>query len=344
MKRFILSLLFSIPLVIYAQKDANYLEGAITLTDGKVTLSTEINVPEMSKTQIYETLLDWANKRFQPSKDFKARVLYQNPEDGTIAIGGDEFIIFSSTALTLDRSRIYYQLLINCEEEKCKVDMTRIRYWYGEEDNGGEKYDAEEWITDNIALNKSKTKLSPVMGKFRRKTIDLKNELFKDIRTLLGNETIVSAEEDAPEQSQAAPIAEKPAIETTTAKVQEKDSPKQPSNKRDEQIKNAVRITVTAGNDEEFELNKDGWGGFSELFGKEVVSCLIDTQKTMGNMLMSQNENFKISFYQQNSNKPITIECKKLTQQTINGEEAKKLNPNCIIEKTYNMYVGEILK
>jgi len=334
MKRFILSILFCIPLVVYAQKNANYLEGAITQTDGKVTLSTEINAPKMSKAQIYESLLNWANKRFQPSKDFKARVLYQNPEEGTIAIGGDEFIIFSSTALTLDRSRIYYQLLINCEEGKCNVDMTRIRYWYGEEDNGGEKYDAEEWITDDIALNKSKTKLSPVMGKFRRKTIDLKNELFKEIRTVLGAETPVPANEEEPAQPQAVP-----------AQAPVKDIPAQSSNHRDGLIKQAVRITVTAGNDEEFEMNKDSWGGFSELFGKEVVSCLIDTQKTMGNMLMSQNDNFKISFYPQNSDKPsLIIECKKLTQHTLNGEEAKKINSNCIIGKTYNMYVGEIIK
>lgn len=334
MKRFILSVLFSIPLVIYAQKDAKYLEGAITLTDGKVTLSTEINAPKMSKAQIYESILNWANKRFQPSKNFKARVLYQNPEEGTIAIGGDEFIIFSSTALTLDRSRIYYQLLINCEEEKCNVDMTRIRYWYGEEDNGGEKYDAEEWITDNIALNKSKTKLSPVMGKFRRKTIDLKNELFESIRKALGTETLVSTNKETPAQPQVVP-----------AKAPVKDIQVQPNNKRDEQIKQAIRITVTTGNDEEFELNKDSWGGFSELFGKEVVSCLIDTQKTMGNMLMLQNDNFKISFYQPNSNTPaIVIECKKLTQHTLKGEEAQKINPNCSLGKTYNMYVGEILK
>lgn len=334
MKRFLLSILLSIPLVVYAQKDAYYLEGAITLTDGKVTLSTEINAPDMSKTQIYESLLNWANKRFQPSKDFKARVLYQNPEEGTIAIGGDEFIVFSSTALTLDRSRIYYQLLINCEDGKCNADMTRIRYWYGEEDNGGEKYDAEEWITDDIALNKSKTKLSPVMGKFRRRTIDLKNELFESIRTALGAKTHVSANNETPAQPKAVP-----------AKAPVKDIPLQSNNQRDELIKQAARITVTAGNDEEFEMNKDSWGGFSELFGKKVVSCLIDTQKTMGNMLMSQNENFKIKFYPQNSNKPaLIIECKKLTQHTINGEEAKKINPNCIIEKTYNMYVGEIIK
>ena len=100
-----------------------------------------------------------------------------------------------------------------------------------------------------------------------------------------------------------------------------------------------------AGNDEQFEINKECWGGYGELFGKKVTFCIIDTQKTMGNMLMSQSENYKISFYLANNNEPaLVIDCKKLMQQTIQGEEAQKMNPNCQKEKSYNMYVGEIVK
>lgn len=56
------------------------------------------------------------------------------------------------------------------------MTMTRIRYWYDENRDGGEKYTAEEWITDDMALNKKKTKLAPICGKFRRETIDLKDD------------------------------------------------------------------------------------------------------------------------------------------------------------------------
>ena len=110
-------------------------------------------------------------------------------------------------------------------------------------------------------------------------------------------------------------------------------------------ITQSSRMTITAGNDEQFEISKECWGGFGELFGKKVVFCLIDTQKTMGNLLMTQSENYKISFYQSNNNQPVVvINCKKLMAQTINGEEAKKMSSNCIVGKSYNMYVGEILK
>ena len=180
MKKIILLFLLCLPLIGYAQSDDKYLEGAITLKDGKVCFSTEMNVPNMTKEQIYETLINWANKRFQPTEKMNARVLFQDPNEGSIAIGGEEYIVFTSSALSLDRTRIYYQMKLFCETRKCSIDMTRIRYWYDESRDGGEKYEAEEWITDKWALNKTKTKLTPITGKFRRKTIDLKDELFKD--------------------------------------------------------------------------------------------------------------------------------------------------------------------
>ena len=39
----------------------------------------------------------------------------------------------------------------------------------------------EELITDHYAVNKKRTRLFPHYGKFRRHTIDLKNELFNTI-------------------------------------------------------------------------------------------------------------------------------------------------------------------
>ena len=140
MKNIITLLFLYLPLLVFAQTDAKYLEGAITLKDGKVTFSTEMVTPAMTKEQIYETILNWANKRFQPTEKMNARVLFQNPEEGSIAIGGEEYIVFSTSALALDRTRIYYQMKITCEHGKSNIEMSRIRYWYDEARNGGEKY------------------------------------------------------------------------------------------------------------------------------------------------------------------------------------------------------------
>ena len=349
MKNIITLLFLCLPFLVNAQTDAKYLEGAITLKDGKVTFSSEMVTPAMTKEQIYETILNWANKRFQPTEKMNARVLFQNPEEGSIAIGGEEYLVFSNSALALDRTRIYYQMKITCEYGKSNIEMSRIRYWYDEARNGGEKYEAENWIVDEWGLNKSKTKLAPICGKFRKKTIDLKDELFMEIQSVLGNKMIALGLKSAPIKPEAqVQIVQAQPISQPVEIMQPEPTPEkinQASDDIETIITQSSRMTITAGNDEQFEISKECWGGFGELFGKKVVFCLIDTQKTMGNLLMTQSENYKISFYQSNNNQPaLVINCKKLMAQTINGEEAKKMSPNCIVGKSYNMYVGEIIK
>ena len=52
-------------------------------------------------------------------------------------------------------------------------------------DATGMQVKAEEWITDKYALNKKGTKLSRISGKFRRKTIDRKDNIFQRIEAAL---------------------------------------------------------------------------------------------------------------------------------------------------------------
>lgn len=365
MKKILFLMFMCLPFIAMAQTEPKYLAGAVTLDDGKVSFKTEIQAPSLTKEQLYDTMLKWANNRFKPEGKFNARVLYTNEDEGTIAAGGEEYLVFSSSALSLDRTRIYYQLFITCAQGKCDVEMTRIRYWYDEARDGGEKYNAEEWIVDDMALNKSKTKLAPICGKFRRETIDLKDQLFKSIQEALGNKvlnssqmavtttpgitatpvssttTVITATPVAP----ATPVTIGRTEAVTTIKVADTPAVTTTASSIEDQIKASTRMTITAGNDEQFEIGKECWGGFGQLFGKEVAFCIIETQKTMGNMLMSQSENYKVSFYLQGSNQPcVVISCKKLMQQTVTGEEAKKMNASSDGQKSYNMYVGEVIK
>lgn len=348
MKKYIALFLICLPLMAVAQTDNKYLEGAVPVNNDKVEFSTELQVPAMTKQQIYDTMLDWANNKFQPKDKFNARVLYTNPQDGSIAVGGEEYMVFSSSALSLDRTRIYYLLSIVCDNGKCQIDMNRIRYWYNEARDGGEKYTAEEWITDEMALNKAKTKLAPVCGKFRKKTIDLKDELFAEMRSALGNKMIGLGLQAAPvkpaEQVAVVQPSVKPApvVPVTVAPVQQPAVQETKAVTEEDKIAQAVRMTISV-NGEELEIDKDCWGGRSQLFGKDVTYCIIDTQKTMSNILMSQSDNYRISFYPNGSNQPcVVIECKKMMMQNVKGEEAKKMNPSCNPDKSYNVYVGEV--
>lgn len=357
MKKILFLMLACLPLAAMAQTETNYLAGAVTLDDGKVSFKTEIQAPSLNKEQLYDTMLKWATERFKPDGKFNARVLYTNEEEGSIAAGGEEYMIFSSSALSLDRTRIYYQLFIHCGEGTCQAEMTRIRYWYDEARDGGEKYNAEEWIVDDMALNKSKTKLAPICGKFRRKTIDLKNELFLSIQNTLGNKVLNNSQIATAPAVTATPVSDNTTLITptpATTPAQPVAAPTQqtipaatltPALNVDEQIKASARMTITAGNDEQFEIGKECWGGFGQLFGKEVAFCIIDQSKAVGNLLMEQSESYKISFYRQGSNEPwLVVDCKKLMKQTVTGEEAKKMNPSNDGSKSYNMYVGEVVK
>lgn len=355
MKNCIIVWLMCLPFVASAQVDKKYLEGAVPLVNGKVEFSTELQVPAMTQQQIYETLLDWANANFQPDNKFNARVLYTNPQDGSIAVSGEEYMVFASSALSLDRTRIYYLLSIDCENGKCNVDMNRIRYWYNEARDGGEKFSAEEWITDDMALNKAKTKLAPICGKFRRMTIDLKDEIFAEMRSALGNKMIALGLQTAPvkpadqvtvvqptvqavveQPIQAAPAVVTPVQPVTTVQ------PVSQATTEEEKIAQAARITISV-NGEELEIGKECWGGRSQLFGKDVTYCIIDTQKTMSNLLLVQSDEYQISFYPNGSNEPsVVIHCKKMMMQNVKGEEAKKMNAACNPEKAYNVYVGEV--
>ena len=83
---------------------------------------------------------------------------------------------------TMTRSTI--QILITCANEKADMKLTRITYDYDLE-RKPVHYQAEEWITDKYCVNKKHTKLLPISGKFRRKTIDRKDFIFNKFNTLL---------------------------------------------------------------------------------------------------------------------------------------------------------------
>ena len=157
-----------------------------------------------------------------------------------------------------------------------------------------------------------------------------------EIRSARGNHMIALGLKAAPvtPESQVAvvqPSAPQPAVAPQA--TSEEDAMKQ-----------AARITLTAGG-ETLEIGKECWGGKNQLFGKDVTYCIIDTQKTMANMLLAQSETYTISFYLAGNNEPaVVLNCKKMMQQNVKGEEAKKMNPACDATKAYNVYVGELVK
>lgn len=341
MKKLLFILLACLPLLGMAKdkkdnSDPKYLAGAITLEDGKVTFTHDIKAPSLSKEQLYQQMLDWANERFKPEDKLQSRVVYTNEQEGDIAASAEEYIVFSSSALSLDRTRIYYQYLIHVDNGICHMTMTRIRYWYDENRDGGQKYTAEEWITDDMALNKKKTKLAPICGKFRRETIDLKDQLFQSATDALGQKVLAN-ETATPTVVPAQTLT--PAQNGELKEVSATDL----STNWNNQLQNG-RITLTA-NEEEIEIKPENWGGFGKLFNKNVAYLLIAQDRIALSALMEQCTKYKITFYAQGSTQPAAvIECKKSMSQKMTADDLKSLNIQADSNKSYTMYTGEITR
>ena len=110
-----------------------------------------------------------------------------NKQEHTIVASVREWLTFTSNFVSLDRAKFQYTLIAQCTDGHMKMTMDRITYRYEEKANKGTYYSAEEWITDDNAVNKKNTRLYPGTAKFRRKTIDRKDMLFETIKNMLNS-------------------------------------------------------------------------------------------------------------------------------------------------------------
>lgn len=170
-----------------ANPDQKYLAGAVPMVDGRVVFSKVVEAPGKSAKQIYDIVLAYMQKMTKEPNQFEqSRIVLSDPATFKIIGNYQEWLVFKSTALVLDRTRLLYNFMADCEDGRVTLTMTRISYFYDEE-RLAQTFKAEEWIDDKNGLKKNKAKLSKVSGKFRRKTIDRKDYLFGKIESLLNN-------------------------------------------------------------------------------------------------------------------------------------------------------------
>ncbi|MBQ8655913.1 MAG: DUF4468 domain-containing protein [Prevotella sp.] len=171
--------------VVEVNPDQKYLAGAVTEENGKVVFRKVISAPGKSADEIYTKLLDYTTRMTKGKNQFEtSRILLDNPQTHDIAAFFEEWLVFKSHALMLDRTRLKFTLIIRCTDGQADVCMQRISYLYDEE-RKPQNYTAEEWITDEESLNKKQDKLLPLSGKFRRKTIDRKDFIFEKFEEVL---------------------------------------------------------------------------------------------------------------------------------------------------------------
>lgn len=372
-KNVLVIVLLALTQFIGAQADTKYLSGAVPEVDGKVVFSKTYSVPNTSKEEIFDKVYAWMETKLSEIGN-DSRVVYKNKDEGTIAGLAKEYIVFKSTTLVLDRTLINYQLTVHCQDNACKVDIERIRFDYRE----NESFQAEEWITDEYALNKKKTKILRGFSKWRKGAIDFTDAIFDEVEHLL--HATPQELTDLPIASTPTPKVVEHAIPLVTSKqeafsaqelagFQKIEAHKIPGNII-QLLDNGLQNIVLTTTKDSYTLPMS-WGGLSSLFNKATAIAFLEQTPTSYEATENATS-FTICFYTeayreelQKSNKKVKdeftlvttpngtqayneawliIECKKIGTQSITLESLtdNELKKDWIGKQLPKMILGEI--
>lgn len=163
-----------------------YLEDAITFDEqGKIVFDTEIEAPGKSAAQLYDLVFDYMSGLTQDKESKASRMALVNKDEHIIVNTMDEWLVFSNSFISLDRTECKYNLIAKITDGKVSLLINHINYIYEEGRQTGFKLPAEEVIIDKVALTKKKNDLARIFGKFRKKTIDRKDQIFNEITALV---------------------------------------------------------------------------------------------------------------------------------------------------------------
>lgn len=174
---------------VVLKEDPKYLAGAIQLNaNGKVEFVLDTQASGKSADKIYNIVFQYMSKLIKNEQNINSRIALvnrNNKNEQIIACIMDEWFVFNQSFISLDRSETKYQLVATISDNHLHLSMTRIVFNYEEGRSTGFKEPAENVITDKYALTKKKNDLAKIYGKFRRGTIDRKDQIFNDLTKLV---------------------------------------------------------------------------------------------------------------------------------------------------------------
>ena len=152
---------------------------------GKIVFDTEIEAPGKSAAQLYDLVFDYMSGLTQDKESKASRMALVNKDEHIIVNTMDEWLVFSSSFISLDRTEFKYQIVAKITDNHLNLSLLRMSYNYEPDRPTGFKMPAEEVIIDKVALTRKKNDLAKIFGKFRKKTIDRKDQIFSEITTLV---------------------------------------------------------------------------------------------------------------------------------------------------------------
>lgn len=310
--------LLAICLSAVAQENYNiekYLKaGAVPTVGGKVVFTDSVSIVDGYTAEQVNTLARAWVESFLNGRD-AARNRVVKEENGRIDVMAQQEIVFANNAFSYDKALMNYVVTLNSTPDKCIITLSRISYNYND-GTTTEVIIAEDYITDENAVNKKGTRLIPMTGKFRRKTIDTADEIFASFHEMVrpyAKESVAAAKKEAP-----IPLpAPKPVSEPVKAPVpQQKQQDQQVASLSGTSLEGFRKIApeelqgniikmisqdwmlITAGNAEKANMMTASWGGAGVLYNKPVAICFINPARyTYG--IMEKSSTFTLTFYPQ---------------------------------------------
>ena len=180
---------------IKSAKDMSAYEakGAVPEENGMVVFKDVIAAPGKTQADLFAKVAQWASLRYEPNSTmgvytepgfFKnieySKVKSADKQSGKIECQGAEELIFSIKPLAKNYTQAFYQLELTMRDGKVEFNLHTLSFNVDQGEGEFSRVTAEQWITDKECLNK-KGQLRRIPGKFRVKTIDLVDELKKEI-------------------------------------------------------------------------------------------------------------------------------------------------------------------
>lgn len=314
MKRF-LFLFLLLPLSLFSQEiDSKYLAGAVPEVNGKVVFTQILEIPHTSQEKIYHSMLEWANRYFQPNDQTNSKVLSADKEKGEIACFGAEYLILNPESVLLNRALINYHLIITCTAGQCKIQISHIVYYHQvSSSDTPEKHTAETWIADEYALTKNKDNLRRLPSRFRISTIDMVDKIFFETAEIL-NVPVAKP-------SKSKPIA--PTESKTLAGYKQIKPEQIPGNII--QMLSEDWMLITVGDRTLFNMNTGSWGGLGYVYSLPVSFSFIHPYGDIAPLLEEKNT-YTLSFYGENFKDALTY-CSKNSGTAFEKIKATDLHP-----------------
>ena len=336
----ILILLFSGISISFAQLNSGdmgkYLaKDAVVVKDGYVVFAEDVKLLDgLSAAQVGDVAGKWLDEYLGKFDKASNRIISKSANK-LVAVG-DRELVFTDNAISLDKCRISYVLTVEWSESDCQIRIERIRYVY-DDGKGPDRFTAESYITDENSVNKSRTKLTPVTGKFRKKTIDFADEVFASFKesfkyySAAGLADIVknapqvmqvqvapaTAAASTPESSQVASPVKAVSASVSDSKTEDihipekvggldgfrKVSPEELEGNFIHKISKEWML-ITAGSKDKFNMMTASWGGVGVLYNKPVAICFINPARYTY-QIIENSDTFTLTFYPQQYRKAL---------------------------------------